>query len=131
MSIFHDDEDENFTPQNPNNENEERIKQFLKNIYDDNDRPVINRRGKRKLIDVVLKLGIESFITSFPKIIHSEFYETLMVDLYDYYTKTKFDNLRDIDIENIVYMVNQYEFDEEYEKCQKIIEIYNDIEYRK
>ena len=131
MSIFHDDEDENFTPQNPNNENEERIKQFLKNIYDDNDRPVINRRGKRKLIDVVLKLGIESFITSFPKIIHSEFYETLMVDLYDYYTKTKFDNLRDIDIENIVYMVNQYEFDEEYEKCQRIIEIYDDIEYRK
>jgi hypothetical protein len=130
MSIFNDDEDEDFTPKNPNNENEKRIKQFLKGIYDDNDKPVINRRGKRKLIDVVLKLGIKSFLSSFPKIVHSEFYDTLMIDLYNYYTQSKFEDLREIDVENIIHVVNHYEDDEEYEKCQDITKLYNNIEFR-
>jgi hypothetical protein len=131
MSIFNDDEEEDFTPEDSNNDKEKRIKQFLRGIYEDNERPSINRRGKRKLIDVVLKLGIDSFMTSFPKIIHSEFYDTLMVDLYKHYTKSKFDNLSEIDIENIVYVVKHYEDDEEYEKCQDITKLYSDIEFRK
>jgi hypothetical protein len=131
MSIFNDDEDEDFTPRDSNNDKEKRIKQFLKGIYEDNDRPSINRRGKRKLIDVVLKLGIDSFISSFPKIVDSTFHDTLMIDLYEHYIKSRFENLRDIDIENIVYMVKYYEDDEEYEKCQDITELYNNIEFRK
>jgi hypothetical protein len=130
MSIFNEDEEEDFTPNNPNSENEKRIKQFLRGIYDDNDKPVINRRGKRKLIDVVLKLGIKSFLSSFPKIVHSEYYDTLMIDLYNHYTKSTFENLREIDIENIIYVVKHYEDDEEYEKCQDITKIYNNIEFR-
>lgn len=130
MSIFNEDEEEDFTPKNPNSENEKRIKQFLRGIYEDNDKPVINRRGKRKLIDVVLKLGIKSFLSSFPKIVHSEYYDTLMIDLYNHYTKSTFENLREIDIENIIYVVKHYEDDEEYEKCQDITKIYNNIEFR-
>lgn len=130
MSIFNDDE-EDFTPEDSNDDKEKRIKQFLRGIYEDNDRPSINRKGKRKLIDVVLKLGIDSFISSFPKIIQSEFYNTLMVDLYNHYTTSKFENLREIDIENIVYVVKHYEDDEEYEKCQDITELYANIEFRK
>lgn len=131
MSIFNDDEEEDFTPDNSNENKEERIKKFLRGLHEDDDKPVINRRGKRKLIEVVLKLGIDSFIASFPKIIHSEFYDTLMVDLYKHYTKSKFENLREIDIENIVYVVKHYEDDEEYEKCQDITELYSNIEFRK
>lgn len=131
MSIFNDDEEEDFNSENSNKEKEERIKEFLRGIHEDNDKPSINRRGKRKLIDVVLKLGIDAFISSFPKIIHSEFYETLMVDLYNHYTKSKFENLKEIDIENIIYVVKHYEDDEEYEKCQDITELYTNIEYRK
>lgn len=130
MSIFNDDEEEDFSPKRPNNENEKRIKQFLKNIYEDGDKPVINRRGKRKLIDVVLKLGIKSFLSSFPKIVDSEFYDTLMVDLYNHYTQSRFEDLREIDIENIIHVVKHYEDDEEYEKCQDITELYNNIEFR-
>ncbi len=130
MSIFNEDEDEDFTPQNPNNENEKRIKQFLRGIYDDNYKPAINRRGKRKLIDVVLKLGINSFISSFPKIVHSEFYNTLMIDLYNHYIESRFENLKEIDIENIIHVVKHYEEDEEYEKCEDIIKLYNNIEFR-
>jgi hypothetical protein len=130
MSIFNDDEEEDFTPENLDNDKEKRIKQFLKGIHEDNDKPSINRRGKRKLIDVVLKLGIQSFMSSFPKIIHSEFYDTLMIDLYNHYTKSAFENIREIDIENIVYVVKHYEDDEEYEKCQDITKLYNNIEFR-
>jgi hypothetical protein len=131
MSIFNNEEDEDFTPQDSNNEKEKRIKQFLKGIYEDNDKPSIGRRGKRKLIDVVLKLGIDSFISSFPKIIHSEFHDTLIIDLYNHYTTSKFENLRDIDIENIIYTVKHYENDEEYERCQDITKLYTNIEFRK
>jgi hypothetical protein len=130
MSIFNDDEEEDFTPEDSNNDKEKRIKQFLRGVYEDNDKPSINRRNKRKLIDVVLKLGIDSFISSFPKIIHSEFYDTLMIDLYNHYIESKFENLREIDIENIVYVVKHYEDDEEYEKCQDITKLYNNIEFR-
>jgi hypothetical protein len=130
MSIFNDDEEEDFTPENLDNDKEKRIKQFLRGIHEDSDKPSINRRSKRKLVDVVLKLGIQSFISSFPKIIHSEYYDTLMIDLYNYYTKSTFENLREIDIENIVYVVKHYEDDEEYEKCQDITKLYNNIEFR-
>jgi hypothetical protein len=130
MSIFNDDEEEDFTPENLDNDKEKRIKQFLRGIHEDSDKPSINRRSKRKLVDVVLKLGIQSFISSFPKIIHSEYYDTLMIDLYNYYTKSTFENLRGIDIENIVYVVKHYEDDEEYEKCQDITKLYNNIEFR-
>ena len=130
MSIFDDDEEEDFKPENLDNDKEKRIKQFLRGIHEDNDKPAINQRGKRKLIGVVLKLGIDSFISSFPKIIDSTYYDTLMIDLYEYYTKSTFENLRDIDIENIVYVVKHYEDDEEYEKCQDITKLYNNIEFR-
>lgn len=130
MSIFNDDEEEDFTPENLDNDKEKRIKQFLRGIHENSDKPSINRRSKRKLVDVVLKLGIQSFISSFPKIIHSEYYDTLMIDLYNYYTKSTFENLREIDIENIVYVVKHYEDDEEYEKCQDITKLYNNIEFR-
>jgi hypothetical protein len=130
MSIFNDDDEEDFTPENLDNDKEKRIKQFLRGIHEDSDKPSINRRSKRKLVDVVLKLGIQSFISSFPKIIHSEYYDTLMIDLYNYYTKSTFENLREIDIENIVYVVKHYEDDEEYEKCQDITKLYNNIEFR-
>jgi len=130
MSIFNDDEEEDFTPENLDNDKEKRIKQFLRGIHENSDKPSINRRSKRKLVDVVLKLGIQSFISSFPKIIHSEYYDTLMIDLYNYYTKSTFENLRGIDIENIVYVVKHYEDDEEYEKCQDITKLYNNIEFR-
>ena len=129
MSIFNDDEEEDFTPENPNENKEERIKKFLKNIYEDNDRPIINRRSKRKLIDVVLKLGIESFIKSFPNVVHSELYESLIIDLYNHYTKTKFDNINENDIENIIHVVKHYEDDEEYEKCFELVELYKDEKF--
>jgi hypothetical protein len=130
MSIFNDDDEEDFTPENLDNDKEKRIKQFLRGIHEDNDKPTINQRSKRKLIGVVLKLGIDSFISSFPKIIDSTYYDTLMIDLYEYYTKSTFENLREIDIENIVYVVKHYEDDEEYEKCQDITKLYNNIEFR-
>ena len=134
MSIFHDDEEEeDFTPRNPNDEDKEkRIKRFLKNIHENaGDQLNVGRVGKRKLIYSVLKMGIDSFIKSFPKIIYSEFYDTLMIDLYNHYTKSKFDNINDIDIENIVHTVKYFEDDEEYEKCHDITELYNNIEFRK
>ena len=130
MSIFNDDEEEDLKPENLDNDKEKRIKQFLRGIHEDNDKPAINQRSKRKLIGVVLKLGIDSFISSFPKIIDSTYYDTLMIDLYEYYTKSTFENLREIDIENIVYVVKHYEDDEEYEKCQDITKLYNNIEFR-
>ena len=132
MSIFHDDEDEDdLTPKNPSDrDKEERIKKFLKNIHEDGgDELLINRRSKRKLIHVVLKMGINEFIKSFPKIIHSEFYDTLMIDLYNHYTKSKFDNIQEIDIENIIHTVKYFEDDEEYEKCHEIIELYKDEKF--
>lgn len=129
MSIFNDDEDEDFNPKN-NEDKEDRIKRFLNRINDDEDE-VPARRGKKKLIDVALKLGINSFIKSFPKIVASQFYEALMLDLFNHYTKSKFENLTDIDIENIIFVVKHFEDDEEYEKCHKITELYVDLEYRK
>lgn len=131
MSIFNDDEEDDFKSDDFKNDKEKRIKHFLKSIYDDNEKPIMNRRGKRKLIDVVLKLGIDSFISSFPKIVDSTFYDTLMIDLYEHYTKSTFENLKETDIENIVYMVKQFEEYEEYEKCQYIFELYNNIEFKK
>ena len=134
MSIFHDDEEEDdFTPKNPNNKDkEERIKRFLQNINEDGcDELLVNRRSKRKLIHVVLKMGIDEFIKSFPKIVYSEFYDKLMIDLYNHYTKSKFDDIKEIDIENIIHTVKYFEDDEEYEKCRDITKLYNDIEYRK
>jgi hypothetical protein len=134
MSIFHDDEEEeDFTPRNPNDEDKERrIKKFLKNIHEDGgDELLVNRRHKRKLIHVVLKIGIYDFIKSFPKIVHSELYDTLMIDLYNYYTKSKFDDIQEIDVENIIHTVKYFEDDEEYEKCRDITELYNNIEFRK
>jgi hypothetical protein len=132
MSIFHDDEEEeDFTPKNPNNDDKEkRIKRFLKNIHENaDDQLMINRRGNRKLIYTVLKMGIDSFIESFPKVVHSEFYDTLMIDLYNHYTKSKFDNIQEIDIENIIHTVKYFENDEEYEKCHEIIELYKDEKF--
>ena len=134
MSIFHDDEEEDdFTPKNPNNKDkEERIKRFLQNINEDSsDELLVNRRSKRKLIHVVLKIGIDGFIKSFPKIVYSEFYDKLMIDLYNHYTKSKFDDIKEIDIENIIHTVKYFEDDEEYEKCRDITKLYTDIEYRK
>ena len=134
MSIFHDDEEEDdFTPKNPNNKDkEERIKRFLQNINEDGgDELLVNRRSKRKLIHVVLKMGIGEFIKSFPKIVYSEFYDKLMIDLYNHYTKSKFDDIKEIDIENIIHTVKYFEDDEEYEKCRDITKLYTDIEYRK
>jgi hypothetical protein len=127
MSIFNDDEEEDFTPQDPK---EERIKRFLNRIRGDFDEErLINRRSKRKLIDVVLKLGIDDFIHSFPKVVKSDLFENLMTDLYNHYTKSKFDDIKETDVENIIYVVKHYENDEEYEKCHEIIELYVDIDY--
>jgi hypothetical protein len=127
MSIFNDDEEEDFTPQDPK---EERIKRFLNRIRGDFDEErLINRRSKRKLIDVVLKLGIDDFIHSFPKVVKSDLFENLMTDLYNYYTKSKFDDIKETDVENIIYVVKHYENDEEYEKCHEITELYVDIDY--
>jgi hypothetical protein len=128
MSIFHDDEDEDFLPEEPK---EDRIKRFLNRIGERGDDTQMNRRSKKKLIDVVLNVGINNFVKSFPKVVYSELFESLIVDLYNYYTKSKFDNLKDIDIENIIYVVKYYENDEEYEKCHELVELYLDIEYRK
>ena len=125
MSIFNEDE-EDFNPKNHEN-NEERIKRFLNKINDDGDDELPARRGKRKLIEVVLKLGINSFIKSFPKVVSSQYYETLMLDMFNHYTKTKFDNLKSIDIENIIHVLKYFEDDEEYEKCHEITEIYGNI----
>ena len=127
MSIFNDDEEEDFTPQDPK---EERIKKFLSRIHSDvDDERMMNRRSKRKLIDVVLKLGIDGFIHSFPKIVKSDLFENLMTDLYNHYTKSKFDDIKETDIENIIYVVKYYENDEEYEKCHELTELYVDIDY--
>jgi hypothetical protein len=127
MSIFNDDEEEDFTPQDPK---EERIKRFLNRIRGDFDEErLINRRSKRKLIDVVLKLGIDDFIHSFPKVVKSDLFENLMTDLYNHYTKSKFDDIKETDVENIIYVVKHYENDEEYEKCHEITELYVDIDY--
>jgi hypothetical protein len=127
MSIFNDDEEEDFTPQDPK---EERIKRFLNRIRGDFDEErLINRRSKRKLIDVVLKLGIDDFIHSFPKVVKSDLFENLMTDLYNHYTKSKFDDIKETDVENIIYVVKYYENDEEYEKCHEITELYVDIDY--
>jgi hypothetical protein len=127
MSIFNDDEEEDFTPQDPK---EERIKRFLSRIRGDFDEEhQLNRRSKRKLIDIVLKLGIDGFIHSFPKVIKSDLFENLMTDLYNHYTKSKFDDIKETDVENIIYVVKYYENDEEYEKCHEITELYVDIDY--
>ncbi len=127
MSIFNDDEEEDFTPQDPK---EERIKKFLNRIHSDvDDERMMNRRSKRKIIDVVLKLGIDDFIHSFPKIVKSDLFENLMTDLYNHYTKSKFDDIKETDIQNIIYVVKYYENDEEYEKCHEITELYVDIDY--
>jgi hypothetical protein len=127
MSIFNDDEEEDFTPQDPK---EERIKRFLSRIRGDFDEEhQLNRRSKRKLIDIVLKLGIDGFIHSFPKVIKSDLFENLMTDLYNHYTKSKFDDIKETDVENIIYVVKHYENDEEYEKCHEITELYVDIDY--
>jgi hypothetical protein len=127
MSIFNDDEEEDFTPQDPK---EERIKRFLSRIRGDFDEEhLLNRRSKRKLIDIVLKLGIDGFIHSFPKVIKSDLFENLMTDLYNHYTKSKFDDIKETDVENIIYVVKHYENDEEYEKCHEITELYVDIDY--
>lgn len=127
MSIFNDDEEEDFTPQDPK---EERIKKFLNRIHSDvDDVHMMNRRGKRKLIDIVLRLGIDDFIHSFPKVVKSDLFENLMTDLYNHYTKSKFDDIKQTDIENITYVVKYYENDEEYEKCHEITELYVDIDY--
>lgn len=130
MSIFHDDEDEDFTPNNE--DREERMKRFLKNINGDeiHEESLNKRSGKKKLIDVVLRLGINGFIESFPKILQSGLYDKLMTDLYTYYTDDKFEDLREIDVENIIFVVKHFEDDEEYEKCQKLTETHNNIEYR-
>jgi hypothetical protein len=113
MSIFNDDEEEDFTPQDPK---EERIKRFLNRIRGDFDEErLINRRSKRKLIDVVLKLGIDDFIHSFPKVVKSDLFENLMTDLYNHYTKSKFDDIKETDVENIIYVVKNYENCEDYE----------------
>jgi hypothetical protein len=127
MSIFNDDEEEDFTPQDPK---EERIKKFLSRIHSDvDDERMMNRRSKRKLIDVVFKLGINDFIHSFPKVVKSDLFENLITDLYNHYTKSKFDDIKEIDIENIIYVVKYYENDEEYEKCHELTELYIDIDY--
>jgi hypothetical protein len=127
MSIFNDDEEEDFTPQDPK---EERIKRFLSRIRGDFDEEhQLNRRSKRKLIDIVLKLGIDGFIHSFPKMVKSDLFENLMTDLYNHYTKSKFDDIKETDVENIIYVVKHYENDEEYEKCHEITELYVDIDY--
>jgi len=129
MSIFNEDEEEDFTPQDPK---EERIKKFLKRINDhSDDERMMNRRSKRKLIDVVLKLGIDDFTYSFPKVVKSDLFENLMTDLYNHYTKSKFDDIKETDIENIIYVVKYYENDEEYEKCHELTELYVDIDYGK
>jgi hypothetical protein len=129
MSIFNEDEEEDFTPQDPK---EERIKKFLNRIQSDvDDVHMMNRRSKRKLIDIVLRLGIDDFIHSFPKVIKSDLFENLMTDLYNHYTKSKFDDIKETDIENIIYVVKYYENDEEYEKCHELTELYVDIDYNR
>jgi uncharacterized protein YaaR (DUF327 family) len=132
-NIFNNDDEDDFAPRNPSDKDkEERIKKFLQNINEDGgDELLVNRRSKRKLIYVVLKMGINEFIKSFPKIIYSEFYDTLMIDLYNHYTKSKFDDIEEIDIENIIHAVKYFEDDEEYEKCRDITKLYTDLEYKK
>ena len=126
MSIFNDDEEEDFSPQDPK---EERIKKFLNRINDDvNEEHQMNRRSKRKLIDIVLRLGINDFVVSFPKVVKSDLFENLITDLYNHYTKSKFDNLRETDIQNIIYVIKYYENDEEYEKCHELTELYVDVD---
>ena len=126
MSVFNDDEEEDFSPQDPK---EERIKKFLNRINEDVDEEHrMNRRSKRKLIDVVLKLGINDFVISFPKVVKSDLFDNLMTDLYNHYTKSKLDDLKETDIQNIIYVIKHYENDEEYEKCHELTELYVDVD---
>jgi hypothetical protein len=130
MGTFNEEEDENFTPKNSNINNEERIRKFLNSIHGDSqNESSVNQKSKRKIIDVAFNLGIDSFIKSFPKITKSDLYDKLITDLFNHYTKNKFDDINEIDIENIIHVIKYYEGDEEYEKCHELTEIYKNEKF--
>jgi hypothetical protein len=104
----------------------DRIRRFLnsipKNEGDDfeNEPPM---RNKKKVKDILIMTGIETFTKKYPQIQKTELFQTTMDEMLVHYTKFSKSNRCDIDDDNLTYMLNYFELFEEYEKCKVIFDM--------
>jgi hypothetical protein len=124
MSIFNDDEDNNFELPENSDEKNERIRKFLQNLpnLDDNGYDLPKPRGrrrpepKRKPTQIIAERGINTILSSLPKFKGSNMYYGTMDELFEFYTKDPIKK-NEFTIENLNHMLTHFENEEEYEKC--------------
>jgi hypothetical protein len=111
-------------------ERNERIRRFLKSIPKENDDflstdndDIKTRRPKKKVRDILLITGIETFTVKYPQIQKTELFQTTMDEMLVHYTKLSKNKIGDIDEGNLKYMLKYFEASEEYEKCKVIFDM--------
>lgn len=120
-------------PPENNSENSEelndRIRRFLNSIPKENDDfldaddDIKTRKPKKKVRDILILTGIQTFTKKYPQIQKTELFQTTMEEMLAYYTKLSEKNRRDIDTNNLEYMLKHFELIEEYEKCKVIYDM--------
>ncbi len=104
----------------------DRIRKFLNSIPKNEDDDFENeppRKNKKKVRDILIMTGIETFTKKYPQIQKTELFHTTMDEMLVHYSKFSKSNRCDIDDDNLKYMLNHFELSEEYEKCKVIFDM--------
>ena len=104
----------------------DRIRKFLNSIPKNDDDDFENeppRRNKKKVKDILIMTGIETFTKKYPQIQKTELFFATMDEMLVHYKKINQENHSDIDKGNLKYMLKHFEVIEEYEKCKLIFDM--------